>query len=374
MNNTTNILVFIDWYLPGYKAGGPIRSMANLVSRVPYNFFIVTSAFDHYATIPYDLPTKEWIKRSDNEQVMYLMPGELNRQLFDSIIASRHFDFYYINSLFSSSFAIKPLRWLRQSNLAASIVLAPRGMLQPGALSIKPLKKKLFLAVAKSTGLFENITWHATGMDEQTEIQRHFRNARVKIAQNVSRIAKTRVNRPEKTVGTIKLITVARVSREKNLLGAAEYLKGVKGEVVWDIYGTVQDDAYLDSCVSVLKNSSVTITFKGEVDPERLPALYERYHFFYLMTLGENFGHAITESLICGMPVIISDRTPWKNLSAANAGWELPLESAVVAQVLNLAIQMDEGMYNELCQGATKLGRQIADDSTAFNQSVALFQ
>jgi len=24
------ILVFIDWYLPGYKAGGPVRSMANI--------------------------------------------------------------------------------------------------------------------------------------------------------------------------------------------------------------------------------------------------------------------------------------------------------------------------------------------------------
>ena len=28
------ILVFIDWYLPGYRAGGPIQSIANLVNHL----------------------------------------------------------------------------------------------------------------------------------------------------------------------------------------------------------------------------------------------------------------------------------------------------------------------------------------------------
>ena len=38
------VLVFIDWYLPGYKAGGPVRSLANLVDhlRGRVDFHIVT--------------------------------------------------------------------------------------------------------------------------------------------------------------------------------------------------------------------------------------------------------------------------------------------------------------------------------------------
>ncbi|CAN5434615.1 hypothetical protein BH10BAC1_BH10BAC1_14720 [soil metagenome] len=27
------VLIFIDWYLPGYKAGGPRQSVANLVAH-----------------------------------------------------------------------------------------------------------------------------------------------------------------------------------------------------------------------------------------------------------------------------------------------------------------------------------------------------
>jgi hypothetical protein len=28
------ILVFVDWYLPGYKAGGQIRSVASMVGHL----------------------------------------------------------------------------------------------------------------------------------------------------------------------------------------------------------------------------------------------------------------------------------------------------------------------------------------------------
>jgi glycosyltransferase involved in cell wall biosynthesis len=43
----------------------------------------------------------------------------------------------------------------------------------------------------------------------------------------------------------------------------------------------------------------------------------DRYDYFVLPTLGENFGHAIVESLSLGLPVIISNKTPliFKNLN-----------------------------------------------------------
>lgn len=354
-------------------AGGPIRSLANLVNRLPYNFYIVTSAFDHYATKPYDLPTGEWIERNENEHVMYLLPGELTKTKFDIILAHQQFDRVYINSLFSVTFALKPLLWLKKAGLAEKVVLAPRGMLKPGALSIKPLKKKLFLAVAKTFGLFSEITWHATGMDEELEIKQHFPKARIKSAQNLSRPALPRNNPIKKEEKKLKLITVARVSQEKNLLGAAEYLRHVEGDVQWDLYGTIQDPSYRDQCIAVLGNSRIKIQFKGEVNPAALPALFEEYHFFYLMTLGENFGHAIAESLISGLPVIISDRTPWRNLTANKAGWDLPLNKSDVEQVLTLASDMSQETYDIWCRGAMELGRTVANDTTAYNQSIALF-
>lgn len=42
-------------------------------------------------------------------------------------------------------------------------------------------------------------------------------------------------------------------------------------------------------------------------------------------TFNENYGHAIVESFVAGLPVVISDRTPWRNLEKINAGWDIPL-------------------------------------------------
>ena len=32
--NKKKLLVFTDWYLPAYKAGGPVRSIANIVAHL----------------------------------------------------------------------------------------------------------------------------------------------------------------------------------------------------------------------------------------------------------------------------------------------------------------------------------------------------
>ena len=64
----------------------------------------------------------------------------------------------------------------------------------------------------------------------------------------------------------------------------------------------------------------------GEVKHEKLHALLHEYDVMLLPTLGENFGHAIIEALDAGLPVVISDRTPWRNLEQAGVGADLPLE------------------------------------------------
>ena len=58
------ILIFSDWFTPGFRAGGPIRSLVNLTEAVGLPFDIITRNTDHYSSIPYDLPVGEWIQHS----------------------------------------------------------------------------------------------------------------------------------------------------------------------------------------------------------------------------------------------------------------------------------------------------------------------
>ena len=48
---------------------------------------------------------------------------------------------------------------------------------------------------------------------------------------------------------------------------------------------------------------------------------------FFLPSFSENFGHAINEALSVGVPVLISDKTPWRNLQEKGMGWDLSLDN-----------------------------------------------
>ena len=58
------ILLLIGAFLPGYKAGGPVPSVANMVARLSddFDFHILTRDRDLGDTVPYrDVPTDRWI-------------------------------------------------------------------------------------------------------------------------------------------------------------------------------------------------------------------------------------------------------------------------------------------------------------------------
>ena len=71
----------------------------------------------------------------------------------------------------------------------------------------------------------------------------------------------------------------------------------------------------------------IDVHYEGAITPSQIPAMFKEQDLFLFPTLGENFGHVIVESLLSGCPVLISDRTPWRNLQVDKVGWDLPLES-----------------------------------------------
>lgn len=362
-----SILVFIDWYLPGFRAGGPIQSVASMTARLPYNFWIITSTHDHQEKEPYPgIPTGQWIRRGPNEHVMYLSPGGLTAKVLDSVLQSQRFDHLYINSIFSREFAIRPLRYLLRKGFTHRIIVAPRGMLKAGALSVKSVKKLAFLHFARITGLFDSVTWHATNPQEAVEIRQHFPNAsQIYIAANLPRATDAAPAEHTKIRGQLRLISVARVSKEKNIANGIRYLGALPAHVnaSWDIFGPEPDLAYRTLCEDEAGRVAARIRFMGPVPPTEISSLLVPYDFFYLPTLGENYGHAIAEALLAGVPVIVSDKTPWKCLEKAGAGWGVPLREEAFAEVLTRCADMEGEEYAEHRRNAWLLGRKIANDA-----------
>ncbi|NEN24043.1 glycosyltransferase [Cryomorpha ignava] len=324
------VLIFTDWYLPGYKAGGPIRSCANLVHLLgdEIDFKVVCLDHDYLETEPYAnvLPNK-WINVGKAD-VWYISSDRLLQSTMKEIMLDLSDYQVYINGVFSKYFSVTPL--IKANKLGRKITVAPRGMLAEGALSIKPQKKKAFLNLAKFLGLYRRVRFHATNADEANQIKKEIaRKADIQVIPNLPSIPGKEAQRIEKHENSLKIISVARIAREKNTAFALECFRNIdsKFHVEINFVGTVYDSEYFSECKIIADTlpANVAVTFSGAMPSDSIAGLFAEAHLFFLPTLGENYGHAIIESLLNGLPVLISDKTPWKNLQNDGLGVEMPL-------------------------------------------------
>lgn len=164
---------------------------------------------------------------------------------------------------------------------------------------------------------------------------------------------------------------------QKNLLFALELLGGLAGPVEFDVIGPVDDRGYWSECLRKIAAlpANVTVRYRGTVPRERVLEVTGEYHFFVLPTLGENFGYAILEAMAAGCPVIISDRTPWRNTKEQGTGWSLPLEDfGLWRRVLQECVDMGPQEYEKLSLQARASVEAWATSANKRDQTIELFQ
>lgn len=331
MSTKRNILVFVDWFWPGYLAGGPVQSIVSLVNYLgsEFNFKILTTNCDLNSEVPYpSVASNTWVKSPLGCEVFYADPKTLNVESIKKIMQEIHFEKVYINSFFSKNFSIIPLQILNKDYKKVPVIFAPRGMLGDGALSIKKYKKKMFLLYSKLTGLHSNVIWHATSEQEELEIRKNFHPKKLFRISNLPKKLNLDI-RKTKQRGELNLCFISRISEKKNLFFALQILEKIENSKIrYSIYGPLEDRIYWDKCEAVIKKlpANISAVYKGSIDPKDIEKVLAEEHMMFLPTLNENFGHSIVESLLCGCPVIISDQTPWKDVEVNGAGYAISLE------------------------------------------------
>lgn len=382
MSQRKRILVLVDWYLPGFKAGGPIRSVANIVNhlRDKFDFSIITSDTDLQEEKPYDtIQSDEWLQVSPHVKVHYISKSKMTSANLKMLMLEQQADVIYLNSMFSRFFTILPLRIRNRYLPNRRVVIAPRGMLGKGALDIKPLKKKIFLSFAKITGLYKNVRWHASSEHEAEEIRDVFgKNVSVNIALNLTAKRELVLQSRAKESGKVKAVFLSRISTKKNLDGTLRILAMLPSQykVDFDIYGPVEDEVHWETCRQLMHNmpEHIHVEYKGAVENDEVNDILNRYHLSILLTFNENFGHSIIESMAAGCPVLISDQTPWKDLASRHAGWEYPVkeEDDILKSLIHVA-DMDQQEFNLWSRSAFSFAEKIIHDENAVEQNVKLF-
>ena len=342
------VLTFLHHYLPGYKSGGPIRTIANLVDHLgdEVEFHIVTADRDATDRTPYPhVAVGSW-NAVGKARVLYTSPTDRGIRDFAALIRDTPAGVLYFNSFFDAVFTVRAL--LASATLFSDrrrIVIAPRGEFAPAALALKWWKKLPYLRLFRRMGFGELVTWQASSQYEAEDIHRVMRppGDMVHVVPNLPAANAEASERPVFSAkpGVLRVLFLSRITPMKNLDFALRVLRRVTARVDFDIYGPMRDEAYWAECEQLIQGlpPQVAATYRGPVEPKDVVRIMGEYDLFFLPTRGENYGHVIAEALGAGTPVLISDTTPWRELEAHGAGWDLPLgdEEAFAMRIDSLA-------------------------------------
>ena len=377
------ILIFCSYYLPGFKAGGPIRSLANLIERFEseYQFLVACRDRDLGDVTPFDFARDDVWVTVGTTMVRYLSDSGRTFKMLRRLIHEVNPEVLYLNSFLDPDFTVKPLMLHRLGLLPkiTGVIVAPRGEFAQGALAIKPNKKKLFMYGAKWIGLYRNLIWQASSEFEAHDIRQWAGDkAHIQIASDLQPGTATTGNcTKDKRVGKLRIVCVARVARNKNIDGALRILKQVKADIEFDLYGPSEDKRYWQACQELIADlpSNIRFSYRGQLPHAELSLALLRYDLFFLPTHGENFGHAILEALTAGLPVLISDVTPWRQLAEKGIGWDLSLDAPHLFQmVLEQCAAMDAEQYANLSEKVCSYMADNAKDQNAIAANRNLFE
>ncbi len=355
------IFITIPWFLPAFRAGGPIQSVANLVKE--YNndteYYIFCSDTDLNGAALENITTNEWTHYNACTKIWYAGPERISHMLNEQV-EKIHPDVLYIIGLYDWHFNIVPLVFCK----APKKIISVRGMLHPGALSQKRFKKKWYLQLFRLLEFHHKVIFHATDEAEAGYIRQQFGSiAHINVAGNFP-------NRMEvlpvaaREAGKLRLVSIALISPMKNILLVLEALQQVHETIDYIIYGPVKDQEYYNLCKEKIKAlpQNITVTLAGEAIPSQVSQILSQAHVFILPSKSENFGHAIYEALSAGRPVITSEHTPWNHLEEAHAGMNVTTDDgSALAEAIRYFANMNSLELSAWSSGAADYAARAVD-------------
>ena len=225
------------------------------------------------------------------------------------------------------------------------LVISPRGMMGAWAWNHHRLRKQLCSHLVHPGALRAAGGWHATSSEEAADIRRLGFAAPICIAPN-GVVAVEAAEREKAAAYWFDRLPEAR-SRPVALFYSRLHSKKRVKELIrlWSeqptrdwilaVIGIPEEysEADLTGYAALLGVSDRVRVFSGE----GLPPPYPIASLFVLASHNENFGMSIAEAMTHGLPVLVTDATPWSGVVTAGGGWWVPWSG--FADALETALQ-----------------------------------
>lgn len=375
------VLSLLGALWPGHEATGPNQSFASLSHALGREFDFKVIARDRpVGATRATVASRVWIK-AQSAHFLYCKATPLGPRGLLRAVRSTPYDILVLNGFFDREFTIPALVMRRLGLLPKRpALLTPHGEFSAGRAARAKPHKRVYIFLARILGLLDGVRLHATTEGEAEDILRHCNWVRDIVVAPTIRVLNAPWSPPP--LGTVadrplRLVFLSRIDRKKNLDYGLDILREAGGPTEFDIYGPVSDEAYWRVCEEKIATmpAGVAVRYRGVIANAEVRETLARYDAFFLPTLGENFGHAIFDALEAGVPVLISDQTPWCNLERSRAGWSLPLDrpQAFLDAIAALRAMGDE-KRSALALGARRLAERAVVESDAVQRNQEMFR
>lgn len=356
------IMMIGGGFAPAKKYGGPVVSMVNLCNfDTTSEYFVITRNHDWKEEEKLVGIHSGWNVFNDNTKVLYLEDKDHTIETYKNIISEIEPDLIYINGFYLAHMYVPVI--IAAQKKKVPLLIAPRGTLNKNAMALKSVKKYVYCSFMRFL-LEKKRTFFQSTSDEETERIHDLlgiNQNKICVVENVPTIPNAIVNAAKKEKGIIRCCFFARICKKKNLLGALDILQNCKENVIFNIYGNVEDQEYWKLCEKKIDSmpANVSVYYKGEYDHGRVFDLMKDNHIFLFPTFSENYGHVIVEALLAQLPVIISDQTPWNEVNDYKAGYALPLkETGAFTAAVDYYAAMDSIEFEEQRRNVHEYVRQ----------------
>ncbi|NET30464.1 MAG: glycosyltransferase [Cyanothece sp. SIO1E1] len=319
---------------------------------------LTTNANGDAGQPPLDVPLNQPI-RQDGYQVRYFRCAPFRRYKFSLGLIrwlgenSQSFDIAHIHALFSpvSSAAAAMARLKR-----LPYILRPLGTLDPADLRKKQQLKQLYAAMLERPNLAGAAAIHFTSLQE-AKISERFGlqtqdlviplgvQAQVCETDTADIASPVSVHQQLGIPGDRPLVLfMSRIDPKKGLDLLIPALEALTHDIDFQfvLAGANPQDPSYETQIKVRIQASplaTKTTITGFVSGGVKAALLQAADLFVLPSYYENFGIAVAEAMVSGIPVVISDQVHiWNDVHQAEAGWVSSCQVEALTQSLRSAL------------------------------------
>jgi len=220
------------------------------------------------------------------------------------------------------------------------LVISPRGMLSPVALSFSKTRKRVAWWLWQQRALRQAACLHATSEAEYRDIRRlGFTNPVALIPNGIDLPAEDR-----REAGSVRtVLSLGRLHPKKGLpqlLRAWARVEHAFPDWRLRIAGPAEIGHDVELKALTHRLGLARISIEGAIYVAEKLAAYRDADLFVLPSLDENFGITVAEALAAGTPVISTTGAPWAGLESEGCGWWVEQGEGPIASALTTAMAL----------------------------------